>query len=324
MVRVLSSIAAAFAFIVAASGALAQEAYPSKPIRTIIPITPGTGIDIAMRKASEELRPRLGQPLVIDNQPGANFIIGTNNCAKAAGDGYTMCVLSPDSVTNNPFIFAKLPYDPQRELKPVVNLFFLTEGLFAKTSLNVKSVKELRELAASRKNGLDFGTLGPRTTPDIVRMWLADLWNANFVGIPYKGGNLVITALVAGEVDTGVIGAYNALSQIQAGKVTLLALGGHKRFAPLPNTPVISEVGLGDMPGHVWWGIFMPATTPDSMVRRINAEFVRLYREPKFAEFIEGQLSEIAVSSPEDFAAYLRAEREKSAALFKKYSIKPE
>jgi tripartite-type tricarboxylate transporter receptor subunit TctC len=176
---VLCTIAALAAF----NGALAQGPYPARPIRTIIPIPAGAGVDVVMRKASEELLPRLGHPFVVDNQPGANFILGASSCARAAPDGHTMCVLTGDNVTMNTVVFAKLPYDPVRDFKPVTNLFHLATGIFAKASLNVKTVQELQALARSSRSGLNYGTLGPRTSTDVARMWLAEQWKVNLVGI---------------------------------------------------------------------------------------------------------------------------------------------
>jgi tripartite-type tricarboxylate transporter receptor subunit TctC len=315
---------AALQLIVGLADVQAQANYPVRPIRTIIPIPAGAGVDVVMRRASEELLPRLGQPFVVDNQPGANFILGAASCAKAPPDGYTMCVLTGDNVTMNSFVFAKLPYDPVTDFKPVTNLFHLASGLFIRSSLPAKTLDEARALAASTHGGLNYGTLGPRTSTDITRMWIAEHWKVNLVGIPYKGGNLIIPAIASGEIDITRIGAYNALGLMKAGKVRLLGINGSRRFPSIPDVPLFPEVGMGDMPGGGWWGIFMPAAAPDVAVRRINSEIVRLFQQPKFAAWLEEQLVEIATSSPEEFAAFVAKDRERTGRLARQYGITPE
>ena len=309
------------AALLAAPMVVLSQAYPNRPVRVIMPITPGTGIDAAARRASDEMLPTFGQPLVVENRPGANFIIGAEVCAHAPPDGYTFCILTGDNVSLNPLVFSKLPYDADRDFRPVTNLYFLVEGILVKASLPVNSIKELQALAASKPGSLNWGTLGPSTTTDVARMWVGELWNTQFAGIPYKGGNLIIAALAAGEIDVGRIGVYNGLGLIKAGKVKVLALGSSKRSPVMPNVPTNAEVGLADMPGRGWWGVFAPSGTPDAMVRRFNSELVRVFREPKFVEWIETQMSEIAVSSPEEFAAFVKADRERAAQVVKRFNI---
>ncbi len=316
----LTRCLAAVLFALIASIALAQS-YPAKPIRMIIPMTPGTGVDIIARKAGDEMLGTLGQPLVIENRPGANFIIGGEQCAHAAADGYSFCILTSDNVALNPLIFAKLPYDAERDFRPVTNLYFLIEGILTKASLPANSIKELQGLAVARPGALNWGTLGAASTTDIARMWVGEQWHTQFAGIPYKGGNLVTSALAASEIDLARIGVYNALGLLKSGKVKVLAIGASRRSPVMPNVPTYSEVGLGEMPGRAWWGVFAPAGTSDAAVRRVNAELLRVFRDPKFIEWIDTQMVEIAVSSPEEFGAFVKTERERAAQLVKRFNI---
>jgi tripartite-type tricarboxylate transporter receptor subunit TctC len=309
------------ALVGASSLDAAAQNWPAKPIRVVIPITAGTGVDAVARRMSDEMQPTLGQPFVVDNRPGANFILGAEQCAHATPDGYTFCILTGDNTSLNPLIFPKLPYDPDKQLRGVTNLYFLIEGLLAKASLPANSIAELRALAVAKRGALNWATLGPSTTTDIARRWVGELWNTEFAGIPYKGGNLVTAAVASGEVDVARIGVYNALGLVKGGKVKVLAIGASKRSPVMPNVPTYSEAGLGDMPGRAWWGLFAPAGTPDAMVRRMNAEVVRLFREPKFAEWIDSQMVEIAVSSPEEFASFLRRDREQAAQMVQRFKI---
>ena len=143
-------------------------------------------------------------------------------------------------------------------------------------------------------------------------------------GIPYKGGNLVINALVAGEIDVGKIGAYNAIGPIKGGKVKLLAIAGSKRSPVVPDVPTFAEAGISDPGARAWWGILAPGATPDPIVRRLNSEFVQLLHEPKFAAFMDSLIVEVAASTPEEFAAFLKKDREAAGARVKKYNIPKE
>ncbi len=194
------------------------QTYPSRPIRMIVPIAPGSVTDVAARLMAQELTDRMGQPVIVENRPGANMVIGGAECAKAAPDGYTLCVVSPDTMSFNPFTIPNLPYDPDRDFRPVTNMYYVIEGLVAKQALPANSVAELRTLAAARPGALNFGTLGARTTTDMYRLWLGELWKTSFVGVPYKGGSEIIGALLTGTIDVSKIGVGNMAGQLDGRK----------------------------------------------------------------------------------------------------------
>jgi len=323
MIKATCTVIATAAMSLASSAAMAQGAYPAKPIRVILPMPVGAGIDVILRKASEELLPRMGQALVVENRAGGAMVIAAEACAKATSDGYTLCSLSPDAMSVAPHIFTKLPYDPDKDFRPVVNMYFLIEGLFAKSALPVNSVKELVAYEQARSGTLNFGTLGPGSNSDMNRQDLNQFLKTNFAGIPYKGGNLVINAVVAGEIDVAKIGAYNAIGPIKGGKVKLLAIAGSKRSPVVPDVPTFAEAGV-DPGARAWWGILAPGGTPDPIVRRLNNEFVQLFRDPKFVPFIDSLIVEIATGTPEEFAAFLRKDREAAGVRVKKYNIPKE
>ena len=299
---------------------LAQD-YPSKPVRVVLPIPGGSVTDVTLRAAAQELAPRFGQPLVIDNRPGANMIVAAEACAKGVPDGYTVCVVSPDAMSFNPNVFEKLSYDVDRDFRPVGSLFVLIEGLIATSSLPANSTRELQSLAVAKPGSINFGTLGPGTTPDIFRQWLAGTWKTDIVGIPYKGGNLVINALLAGEIHVSKIGVGNLGGQISSGKVKILAIGATKRSNQLPNVPTMAEAGLDGFKFRVWWGLVAPAGTPDPIVARLNSEFNRLFSEPKFGEFMESRFLEPMIGTPQAFAAFLKQDREYVGQIVKQYNI---
>ena len=326
MTRVTGGAAALLAASIAAtaivSPAWGQQSYPTKPIRVVLPIPPGAGVDIILRKAGEALLPRLGQGFVVENKASANMVTGADACSKAMPDGYTICGLSALSLSYNPHTISKLPYDADKDFTPVVNMFYLLEGILAKAALPANSVKELQTFAQKNPGKLNYGTLGPGSTTDISRLWLEEKWNTRIAGIPYKGGPAIVQALAAGEVDFARIGAYNALGLIKSGKVKILAVGGSKRPKVMPKVPTLQEVGLeGIPPDRAWWGVFVPAGTSEAVVKRLNSEFVRLFRQRDFADWLESQLVEIAVGTPDEFAAFIRKDREYARRLVVKYKV---
>jgi tripartite-type tricarboxylate transporter receptor subunit TctC len=298
-----------------------SQTYPSRPIRMIVPLPPGATTDIVMRATVQELAPRLGQPIVVENRPGGNWVIGAEACRAAAADGYTICLVNSDTMAFNPYILSKLPYDPAKDFVPVTNLFFLFEGILAKSALPVNTIAELQAYANQNPGKVNFGTLGPGSSNDVFRQWLVNHWKVDMAGIPYKGGGNVVAAILAGEIDVTKIGMGNVAGQLNSGKIKVLAIQGTQRSKLVPNVPTMAEAGLGAYPLRVWWGLVMPAGTPEAAVRRINAEFLKLYLEPKMAEYLESQFVEVAVGTPEAFGSFMQVERERAAETVKAYNI---
>jgi tripartite-type tricarboxylate transporter receptor subunit TctC len=307
---VLRSFARAAALVLVCLSAtqtvLAQDRYPSKPIRMIVTVAAGAPTDLFLRTVSQELQPRLGQPFVIDNRPGGNVMIGAEVCAKAAPDGYSFCAFSSDTMSINPHIFSNIPYDVDKDFKPVALMYYLIQGLIGSSSLPVNSVKELQALARARTIALNFGTLGTGTNPDVFRQWLNERWKTDIAGIPYKGANLVMNALIAGEIHLSRISLSTVGGQAKAGKVKLLAVGASKRSRVFPDVATYAEVGLDEFAEQVWWGMLAPAGTPEAAVKRMNDELVRLFREPKFLEYLDNQFLDPAIDTPEEFAVFLK------------------
>jgi tripartite-type tricarboxylate transporter receptor subunit TctC len=303
--------------VLVAAQALAQPAYPTKPIKVIVGIAAGSVTDVVMRAAAQELTGRLGQPVLIDNRPGGNMVIGAEACAKSAPDGYTLCVLGVDALSSNPYTFDKLPYDPDKDFRPVTNLFFVREALVANSALPASSVAELRALASAKPGTLNFGTLGPDSSPDLFLGWLREQWKTDMTAVPYKGGGPIATALIAGEIQLSSMGLGNFVGGIQGGRLKALAIGGQKRVAQFPDVPTMAEAGLGDYSVRPWWGLVVPAGTPDAIVARLNTEFVKLFSESKFGEFMDSRFLETSVSTSESFAAFLKSDRDRAGQIIK-------
>ena len=307
---------------VAPCAAIAQQGYPSKPLRAIlVDATAGANTDIVIRSASPELGNRLGQPIVIENRVGGVGITGMEACARAAPDGYTFCVASSTALSFNPYTQSRLPYNPERDIRPVTQLYFVIEGLVASVALPASNLKELQALATSRPAGLNFGTIGPGSNVDIFRQWLGQHWRANIVGIPYKGFSPIVTALLSGELDFARMGVGNIVAPVKNGKLKMIAVNSAARLRLVPDVPTTTEAGMEEYPVRAWWGMIAPAATPDAIVARLNAEVVRLFREPKMSEVLDSQYLELAVGSPEAFGAFLKLDRDRIGKLVTEFNI---
>jgi tripartite-type tricarboxylate transporter receptor subunit TctC len=293
------------------------QTYPNKPIRMIVSIAAGSVTDVIMRAAAAELQTKLGQPVVIENNGGASGILGAKTCAQAPGDGYTVCIIYHSTMSFNPLLFSNLPYNPDTDFVPVARLFFLVEGLFASSAIGVSTVAELKTLAQSKPDGLNYATLGEGSYPDLFRNWLNNQWNTKIVGIPYRGGGPAAQALAANQVQVTRFGVGNFLGLLEAGKVKALAVSSAKRSPVLPNVPTFAEVGWGAYPGQGWWGVAAPKGTPPAIVARLSGEFQKLFSDPKFTAFLEKQAVVPAATTPEGFAAFLKQDRKDAETLIR-------
>jgi tripartite-type tricarboxylate transporter receptor subunit TctC len=298
------------------TAAATAQNYPNKPIRVIVSIAAGSVTDVIMRAAATELQATLGQPLIIENKGGASGILAAQSCAQAAPDGYTLCVIYHSTMSYNPLLFDKLPYDADKDFVPVTRLFMLTEGLFVSSKLNVNTVAELKALAQSKPDAMNFATLGDGSFPDLFREWLNNQWGTRIVGVPYKGGGPAAQALVAGDVELTRFGVGNFIGAIETGKVKAAAIDAEKRSPLLPTVPTFAEAGLR-YPGQGWWGLSAPHGTPQDIVTKVNQEFVRLFGDPKFVAFLEQQSVVPATTTPAGFAQFLKDDRKAAEDLIK-------
>ena len=313
------AVSLSLAAFMGASGACAQT---QGPIRLIVPIAPGSVTDIAARLLAKHLSDRLGQTVVVINRAGGNTIPAAVECAKSPPDGTTLCVVNPDTLSYNPFTTPNLPYDPQKDFRPVTNMYFVIEGLLARGSLPANSMEELRALAVAKPDALNFGTLGPRSTTDTFRQWLGQFWKTSFVAIPYKGGSEIINGLLTGTIDIARIGVGNIAGQLNEGKIKVLTLRSAKRNELLPNVPTMDEAGLSSFRGgRPWWGIVVPAGTPDPIVQKLNADIVAIFKQPDVVDFMKKQFLDIDVSSADAFADFLKKDRDSAEYMVKTYQM---
>ncbi|MBP7565165.1 MAG: tripartite tricarboxylate transporter substrate binding protein [Burkholderiaceae bacterium] len=310
--------ALALAATLAAMSALpaaAQSGYPSKPVRIIVPIAAGSVTDVVLRAAQPALSQQLGQPVVIDNRPGASGIVGAEACAKAAPDGYTVCAIYHATTSFNPFLFDKLPYDADKDFVPVTRLFFVTEGLVVPASLPVQTAAELRTFAQRNPEKVNFGTLGEGSMQELMVVWLNREWKTRIVGVPYKGGGPIATAIAGGEIQMAQMGLGNFIGPIQAGQVRPIALAASRRSAALPQVPTLEEAGLGGFPSRPWWGIAVPAGTPAAIVARLHQDLSTVFGDARMTEAMQSRHVEPALTTQAEFAAFLRRDREAAGSL---------
>jgi len=294
--------------------AVNAQTYPDRPIRVIVPIAAGSVTDVIMRATASELAPRLGQSFVIENKGGASGIPGAQACAQAAPDGYTLCLVYHNTLSINPLMFNKLPYAAEKDFTLITNLYLLVEALFVNSALNVGTAAELKAYAQAHPRALNYGTLGPGSNPEMFLKWMNQKWNVNIVGIPYRGGGPIAQALVAGELQVAKMGLGNFLGLMGTGKIKPLAVAAARRSPLAPDVPTLAEAGI-DFPPFGWWGLAAPRGLPQPIVDRLNAEFVKLYREPKFVDYLEKQAVLPAPGTPAEFAAFLKKDRQDAALL---------
>jgi tripartite-type tricarboxylate transporter receptor subunit TctC len=294
--------------------------YPNRPIKIIVPISVGSITDVATRLAAQELQARLGQPVIVVNRPGAAMVLGGSDCAKSAPDGYTLCLVSPDTMSFNPLTVPNLPYNPEKDFTPVIDMYHVVEGLVVPAVSGFDSIDALRAKAAADPGKLNYGTLGERTTTDAFRQWLGEHWKTNFVAIPYKGGSEITGALLDDTIDAAKIGVGNMVSQINGGKIKILALTASHRWSQFPDAPTFGEAGFGDYPGSpIYWGVVVPTGTPAPIVTRLHDELAAIVQSQKFIDFANQNFLEPVAGSTADFAAFLKKDRADAAVLVDKY-----
>jgi len=298
------------------------QSYPSKPIRIIVPYVGGGAVDGSARVLAAPISEAIGQPVLVENRPGASSMVGMQACAKSPADGYTTCMTVADSLSYNPFLFKNLPYNPDKDFAPVINLLRGNSMLFAKGNAPFNTFKEMIAYAKSRPGALNWGTWGPASVPDMYLQWIKHDAGVDIAAVPYKGAGQAVPAVLAGEVDISymVIGAI--LPHIKAGKLKALAVVGGRRSPILPDVPHLVEEGAD--PGlRSYFGIFAPAATPKPIVDRLNAEFAKALQLPKVQEFFRTQALDIVGGSADEFAQFLREDRTNSGRVFKTMGVKP-
>ncbi len=307
----------------AATGGVMAQSYPSKSIRFIVPYPAGGGTDIVARLVAAKMSTAMGQPVIVDNKPGASTIIGTEMLAKAPPDGYTIGMIT-DSHAINQVFFPKLPYDSIKDFEPIAQLVFVPLVLVAHPSLNVKNVQELIAAARAKPGRINYASIGNGTPHQISMEWLKSIAGISMTHIPYKGVAPALTDLVAGQVDVMFTGTSSALPYAKAGRLNALAVSSAKRQPSFPDTPSVAESGLPEFDFMTWYGLAMPAGTPAAITQRINQEVTTALNQPDVRERLTALGVAGAPSSPTEFGAFIKSESQKLARIVKATGVKPE
>ena len=287
---------------------LGAQPWPTKPLRLIIPF-PGAGgaADVTGRIAGQKLSEALGQPVVIENRPGAGGNIGIESAAKAAPDGYTILVSAP-SLTISPSLYSKLGYDPIKDFAPITLLAEIANLITIRQALPANNLKEFVDYARVNPGKLNFGSSGLGTSTHLASVLFLSKTNLNLVSIVYKGSSQALVAMIGNEVDLVVIGPPAALPHIQAGRVKALAVMRSTRLASLPQVPTTQEAGVSNVEAITWYGMLAPAGTPREIINRLNSIWAKAAATAEMREKMANTGAEISATTPEHFAAMIRAE----------------
>ena len=298
----------------------AQAQYPVKPVRIIVNVTPGGGVDNVARVAAQHYHAVWGQPFVVDNRTGAGGSIGVELVAKAASDGYTLLVCSSGVVTNA--AIRPQGYDPVRDLQPVTILTSAPYLLLTTPSLPVSNVRDLIALAKAKPGGVSFASAGTGSIIHMTAELLVTLSGTRMLHVPYKGVADAYPAVVSGDVNWIIGAPVSALPLVRAGRLKAIAVTSGTRSKLLPDLPTVAESGVAGYDVRGWFGMFAPAGTPPAIISMLNAEAKRAFQAPDVTRRMTAQATDIVVNSPREFAVEVKAEFQKWRDLVRKMGTK--
>ena len=303
-----------------AAPVMAQQNYPAKTVRMILPFAPGGPSDIIGRTLAGKLTEQLGQPVVVDNRAGAGGNLGMELGAKAPADGYTITLTSP-TMAISPSLYKKLPFDPQKDFAPISMVANIPNIMVVHLSVPAKTLKEFIQLARTSPGKLNFGSSGAGSTTHLSSEILSSLAGLKMVHVPYKGQGLALVGLLSGQVDMMILAVPSVLPMIQSNKVRAIAALSAKRLATVPQVPTTGESGVNNFEVSVWFGMLAPAATPRDIVNRLNQELAKALASPDIRERFASGGIEPLTSTPEQFAAFARAEAVRYAKVIKDANI---
>jgi tripartite-type tricarboxylate transporter receptor subunit TctC len=318
------ALLAALVCVAAPLGAVAQ-AFPSKPIRIVVPFTPGGSNDVLARAIGEKLSAALGQPVVVDNKPGASGNIGSDTVAKAAPDGYTLLIAANNILSMNPALFDKMPFDSVKDFEPVTLLGVVPVVLAVNPeAAKASSVKELIALAKAKPGAMRYASSGKGSPQHLSAELFKSMTGTDIVHIPYKGAAPAVTDLVGGHVQMQ-FGAINSLlPHIKSGRLRALGVASTERVPALPDVPTIAEAGVPGYESDIWIGIVAPAKTPASIVNLLNAEIKKALAAPDVRQKLAEQGIEPKTSTPAVFAKLITDDLKRWSRVVKDAGIQPE
>ena len=306
------------------SDSSAVSVYPSKPIRLIVPFTPGGSTDILGRAVAQALADAWGQQVLVDNKPGAGGTIGCEAAAKAPPDGYTLLMGHIGTLAVNPGLYAKLPYDPVRDFAPVTLFAMVPNILVVRPSVPARTLSEFLALARAKPGTLNYGSGGTGSAAHLATEYLKLMSKTDMVHVPYKGTGPVIADLIGGQLDFTMTGLPPAISQIRAGKLRAIATASKSRLALLPDVPTISESGLPGFDATQWYGVLAPSGTSKAIVDRLQTTIARSLERPEFKRRLEAEGADPVGNTPAEFASFIGAEIARWSKVIKAAGIRAE
>lgn len=297
--------------------AMAADPYPNKPIRIVVAYTPAGTTDILARIVGQKLNEAWGQPVIVENKPGANGNIGTEYAAKAAPDGYTLLMTTAAPHGVNPSLYRKLGFDAVKDFTGVSLVATVPNALMVNPSLPVKSVKELIAYAKANPGKLSFGSPGNGSTGHMSMELFKSMTGTDMVHVPYKGNAGVMTDLVGGQIQVTLDNLTPYMAQVKSGKIRLLAVSTAKRSQTVPDVPTIAEAGVPGYETGAWFGLVAPAKTPKEIVEKISAETARILKLPDVKQKLMEQSAEPVGNTPRQFDAFIKSEIAKWAKVIK-------
>ncbi len=305
-------------------GASAQANYPNRPIKLVAPFPPGGTSDVLARVIAKKLGEALGQPVTVDNKPGASGNIGHDFVAKSAPDGYTIVISNSSTFVSNPYLYKRMPFDPYNDFESMGLVASAGQVLIVHPSVPARNVNELTALAKSRPGKLNFGSGGKGIQSHVSGEMYKSAVGVDIVHVPYKGTIQAVTDLVAGQVEMVFSDMVPAMPQIKAGTVRALAVTSTTRSSALPDVPTMVEQGIAGFNAGVWWALLAPKGTPQPIVNRINAEWAKISKDPEVIEAYGRLGVNTEQSTPAKVFEMARAEYPVMGKILKEAGVQPE
>jgi tripartite-type tricarboxylate transporter receptor subunit TctC len=309
--------------LVAAAGPASAQDYPTRPIKALTTTSAGGISDVFMRALGDELLKRWGQPIVVENRPGGMQNVGARACAEAPPDGYTICILNAEPIAYNQFLLKSMPFDPEKGLQPVTNLYHLIQSLVVNSQLGVNTIDELIVLSKAKP-----GTLNYLTASVPLALYMETLKTekgADWVRVPFKGGGEAVNAVLSGSTPIALIGEGNVIGQIRAGMMTPLVMLNNIRSPNFPAVPTLAETGYTGPPSRGWYGLFTPAGTAKPIVDKLAKEVAAILGDPAFrARHLSARSLVPAANTPEEFAAEIRNDRALAQQVVRAAGLEPQ
>jgi tripartite-type tricarboxylate transporter receptor subunit TctC len=305
-----------------AAGSAPAQTYPTKPVRMITGYAPGGTSDILARLVAQALAKPLGQPVVVENKPGAGGNVGSDLVAKAAPDGYTLLMGASGPLAYNKFLYARMPYDPVKDLAPIAMVAAVPLVLVVHPSIPATSVRELIDFCRKNANECSYASAGNGTPQHLsAELFKSVVSNLDMTHIPYKGTGPAVSDLLGGQVKVAFETTIAMLAHVKAGKLKALAVTSARRSATLPDVPTMQEAGVAGYESVAWYGMAAPAATPKEIVARLNTETNRILKSPEVAKRLADLGSDPVSGTPDQFAAWIRNESDKWAKIIKAVNI---